>query len=77
MTASSGAYVASSRLTEVRCPGPLDLFCDDCGTTFITYNPNAERGHRLQVGAVLDDSTRHARECPSRPQESTSGDPDA
>lgn len=55
---------AYASTTQIRCPDFISLFCDDCGTTFITYDPNAERGHPIQLNAILTDAARHARECP-------------
>lgn len=61
---NEGRSLSPARLVQVRCPDYMSLFCDDCGATFITYDPNAERGHPIQLGAILDDAARHAKECP-------------
>lgn len=43
--------------------GQFFLTCGDCDQTFITYDPNAERGHPISLGDVVSDATRHAKEC--------------
>jgi hypothetical protein len=41
----------------------FSLRCEDCDQVFITYDPNAERGPRISVGDVANDTARHRREC--------------